>query len=183
MDDFQNDRFSFFNKDYAIKITKMPIIYLETMIKADIQTVFDLARDIDLHQRSTSKTNEKAIAGQISGLIENNETVTWRAKHLGVYQTHTSKIINMEKPYQFTDIMLKGTFKSVKHQHIFKQEAENTIMIDMFEYESPFGLIGKIFNKIFLTNYLKNFLLKRNRLIKTTAENYLNLRAKRASKQ
>jgi ligand-binding SRPBCC domain-containing protein len=149
----------------------MSEIYLKTFIKADIQTVFDLARDIDLHQKSTSKTNEKAIAGRTSGLIENDETVTWRAKHLGVYQTHTSKIINMEKPYQFTDIMLKGTFKSLKHQHIFKQEGENTIMIDMFEYESPYGLIGKFFNKIFLTNYLKNFLLERNESIKTTAEN------------
>jgi len=148
----------------------MPEIYLKTIIKADIQTVFDLARDIDLHQKSTSKTKEKAIAGRISGLIENDETVTWRAKHLGVYQTHTSKIINMEKPYQFTDIMLKGTFKSLKHQHFFKQEGENTIMTDIFEYESPFGIIGQIFNKIFLTNYLKNFLLERNELIKTAAE-------------
>jgi ligand-binding SRPBCC domain-containing protein len=150
----------------------MSEIYLKTIIKAEIQKVFDLARDIDLHQKSTSKTQEKAIAGRISGLIEENETVTWRAKHLGVYQTHTSTIISMEKPYQFTDIMLKGTFKSLKHQHIFKQEGENTIMTDIFEFESPFGIIGKLFNHFFLKNYLKNFLLERNKLIKTTAENF-----------
>jgi len=54
----------------------MVTIYLETLIKADIHKVFDLARDIDLHQKSTSKTNEKAIAGRTSGLIEENETVT-----------------------------------------------------------------------------------------------------------
>lgn len=47
----------------------MATIYLETLIKADIHTVFDLARDIDLHQKSTRKTNEKAIAGRTSGLI------------------------------------------------------------------------------------------------------------------
>ncbi|MGO4709906.1 cell division protein [Chryseobacterium sp. 2TAF14] len=127
-------------------------------------------RDIDLHQKSTSKTHEKAIAGRTSGLIENNETVTWRGKHLGVYQTHTSKIINMKKPYQFTDIMLKGTFKSFKHQHLFKQEGDNTIMTDILEFESPFGIIGKIFNRIFLKYYLKKFLLERNKIIKITAE-------------
>lgn len=148
----------------------MPEIYLETIIKADIHKVFDLARDIDLHQHSTSKTKEKAIAGRTSGLIENNETVTWRAKHLGIYQTHTSKIIEMEKPYQFTDIMLKGTFKSLKHQHIFKEENGFTVMVDKFEFESPFGIIGKVFNRFFLTNYLKNFLLERNAIIKKTAE-------------
>ncbi|GAB0157626.1 hypothetical protein CHRYSEOSP005_29050 [Chryseobacterium sp. Alg-005] len=148
----------------------MPEIYLETYIKADIHKVFDIARDIDLHQKSTSKTNEKAIAGRTSGLIENNETVTWRAKHLGVYQTHTSKIIDMKKPYQFTDIMLKGTFKSLNHQHIFKEKEDGTLMIDVFEFESPFGILGKFFNTVFLTNYLKNFLLERNAMIKKEAE-------------
>jgi adenylyl- and sulfurtransferase ThiI len=41
----------------------MPVITLETYINADKQTVFDLARSIDLHQISTKHTNEKAIAG------------------------------------------------------------------------------------------------------------------------
>jgi len=148
----------------------MAIIYIETYIKADIRKVFDLARDIDLHQKSTAKTKEKAIAGRISGLIEENETVTWRAKHLGVYQTHTSKITSMEKPYQFTDIMLNGTFKSLKHQHIFKEKDNGTLMTDIFEFESPFGIIGKFFNKFFLINYLRNFLLERNSMIKKIAE-------------
>ena len=76
----------------------MSTIYLETLINASVQKVFNLSRDIDLHQRSTAKTNEKAIAGRISGLIELRETVTWRAKHLGFYQTLTTKIIEMERP-------------------------------------------------------------------------------------
>lgn len=148
----------------------MSRICLETIIKADIDVVFDLARDIDLHQKSTFKTKEKAIAGRTSGLIELNETVTWRAKHLGFYQTHTSKISSMEKPYEFTDIMLKGTFKSLKHQHLFKQEGKNTIMTDIFEFESPFNIVGKLVNTFFLKNYLKSFLLERNATIKKAAE-------------
>ncbi|MCI3937126.1 SRPBCC family protein [Chryseobacterium aahli] len=148
----------------------MSKIYLTTIIKADINTVFDLSRDIDLHQKSTFKTGEKAIAGKTSGLIELGETVTWRAKHLGFYQTHTSKITEMEKPNKFTDVMLKGRFKSFKHQHIFKQEGKNTIMTDILEFESPFGIIGKLFNIFFLKNYMKNFLLERNKIIKNTAQ-------------
>ncbi len=65
----------------------MSTIHLKTIIKADIQTVFDLARDIGLHQKSTFKTGEKAIAGRTSELIEEGETVTWRVKNLGVYKT------------------------------------------------------------------------------------------------
>lgn len=148
----------------------MSRIFLETIIKADVNKIFDLARDIDLHQKSTFKSGEKAIAGCTSGLIEKNETVTWKAKHLGIYQTHTSKIVSMEKPHQFTDIMLKGTFKSFKHQHIFKETKEGTLMIDILEFESPFGIIGKLFNLFFLKNYLQNFLLERNAIIKQFAE-------------
>ncbi|WP_312824741.1 SRPBCC family protein [Epilithonimonas sp.] len=152
----------------------MAKIYLETFINADIRKVFDLSRDIDLHQKSTAKTNEKAIAGKTYGLIELGETVTWRAKHLGFYQTLTTKITEMESPKMFTDIMTKGAFKSMKHQHIFKEKDGKTLMIDIFEFESPFGIFGKLFNKIFLKNYLKKFLIERNKMIKKIAESSLN---------
>lgn len=77
----------------------------------------------------------------------------------------------MNKPYHFTDIMQKGAFKSMKHQHIFRQQSDNTIMTDIFEFQSPFGIIGKVFDALLLKNYMKNFLLERNKLIKTVAEN------------
>lgn len=55
----------------------MPVITLDTYIQASREVVFDLSRDIDLHQISTRHTNEKAIAGKTSGLIGLGETVTW----------------------------------------------------------------------------------------------------------
>ena len=39
----------------------MPRIELKTEIKADIQLVFDLSRNIDLHKISTESTNETAM--------------------------------------------------------------------------------------------------------------------------
>lgn len=148
----------------------MSTIHLETFIKADIRKVFDLARDIDLHQRSTFQTGEKAIAGRTSGLIELGETVTWKAKHLGFYQTHTSKITDMQKPFKFTDVMLKGRFKSFKHQHIFKQNGKFTVMTDILEFESPLGIFGQLFNYYFLKNYMTKFLIERNKVTKLAAE-------------
>ncbi|RYF13850.1 MAG: cell division protein, partial [Flavobacteriales bacterium] len=41
----------------------MTEIITSTTINAPIQLVFDCARSIDIHQLSTAKTNEKAIAG------------------------------------------------------------------------------------------------------------------------
>ena len=43
-------------------------------------------------------------------------------------------------------------------------------MTDIFEFQSPFGIIGKLFNKLILTNYLRKLLIDRNNVIKEFAE-------------
>jgi hypothetical protein len=69
----------------------MTQIELSTHINAPIGRCFDLARSIELHVESTKQTGERAIAGRTSGLIELGESVTWRAKHFGIWQNLTSK--------------------------------------------------------------------------------------------
>jgi hypothetical protein len=88
----------------------MTKIELTTRINAPIEPCFDLARSINLHMESTKQTGERAVAGRTSGLIGLGETVTWRAKHLGTWQTLTSKITEFDYPNHFTDEMVKGAF-------------------------------------------------------------------------
>jgi len=148
----------------------MPVIKIETNINADRDIVFDLSRSIDLHKISTNQTKEEAIGGVTSGLIENGQYVTWRARHFGVYQKLTSKITEFKKPDYFIDEMLKGAFKSFKHEHHFIDKEGQTLMIDVFEYKSPFGLAGIIADKLFLINYMRKLLKTRNETIKDFAE-------------
>ena len=152
----------------------MPLIELETFIEAEIGICFDLARSIDLHTISTAKTNEKAIEGRTKGLIEADEFVTWEATHFGVRQKLTSKITAFERPFHFRDEQLKGIFKFIKHDHYFEQKNNGVLMKDVFHYEAPFGFIGKIVEKLILTNYLKKFILERNQIIKHYAESDLH---------
>lgn len=149
----------------------MTTINLITKINSPIKDVFDLNRNIDIHKLSTAKSNETAIEGVTSGLINLNETVTWRGKHFGVYQTHKSLITEMKFPNYFVDEMVEGRFKSFKHQHTFSEENGITIMKDEIQYETPFGIIGKLFDKFVLKNYLTDFIQERNEFIKNLAEN------------
>ena len=148
----------------------MAIIILRTEIHAPAERCFDLSRSIDLHQRSTARTQEKAIAGRTSGLIELNETVTWRARHFGIWQQLTSKITAFDSPHNFTDEMAAGIFKRIHHTHNFKTVGNKTIMTDEFSFESPAGFLGKLADAIFLKRYLTKFLTERNELIKACAE-------------
>jgi ligand-binding SRPBCC domain-containing protein len=146
-------------------------IELATHINAPIERCFDMARSIDLHLISTQQTGEQAVAGRTSGLIELGESVTWRARHFGVWQTLTSKVTEFNYPYSFTDEMVKGAFKSFRHEHIFIAINGQTVMRDIFIFESPFGIIGEWANYLFLGKYMSSLLEKRNRVIKETAEN------------
>ncbi len=149
----------------------MTTILLTTEINAPIEKCFDLSRDADIHLLSTKKTNERAIAGRTSGLFELNDTVTWEAVHFGVKQQLTVKITKFNKPYFFEDTMLKGAFKSMRHEHHFEDKNGATEMKDIFMYETPFGIFGKLFDYFVLKNYMTKFLLVRNEVIKSAAEN------------
>ncbi|MFI2743985.1 cell division protein [Zhouia sp. PK063] len=149
----------------------MPVIKLQTFIKAKPEIVFNLSCSIDLHVASTKQTNEKAIKGVTTGLINLNEQVTWRAKHFGVCFQLTSKITAFKFPYYFIDEMVKGPFAKMRHEHHFYNENGETKMLDVFEYISPLGWFGALADKIFLENYLHSFLKQRNLVIKNIAEN------------
>ena len=151
----------------------MPTIRLQTKINAPIERVFDLGRSIDLHQLTSQETDEKAVAGKTSGLIELGESVTWRAKHLGVYQNLTVQITHYDRPNRMGDVMLEGAFKSMSHVHSYREEDGVTIMDDEFFFESPMGLLGELANDWFLTEYMRGFLVRRNEEIKTFAETNL----------
>lgn len=148
----------------------MPSIHLTTFVNAPVDRVFDLSRNITLHKKSLEHTGEQAIAGVTSGPISLHETVTWKAKHLGKVRTLKIKITSMSSPSSFTDEMAEGDFTSMKHEHHFKQVDNGTIMIDLFSFESPYGFIGKVFNQLYLTRYLRRLLEQRNSMIKDYAE-------------
>ncbi|MFD0763480.1 cell division protein [Mucilaginibacter lutimaris] len=148
----------------------MSKIVLTTIINAPAQRCFDVSRDIDVHVASTAHTGERAIAGRTSGLIGAGETVTWRAKHFGVWQNLTSKITEFDSPNYFADEMIEGAFKSFTHKHYFIGDDKQTIMRDEFIFASPLGLLGKLANWLFLKRYMTALLLKRNEVIKKVAE-------------
>jgi len=153
------------------KFKPMTTINLTTKIKAPKQIVFDASRNINIHQQSASFSKEKAIAGVTSGLINLDETVTWRGKHFGFYLTHKSRITAMNLYDYFVDEMEKGKFKSFKHEHFFEEENGFIIMKDKLQYETPFGIFGKLFDVLFLKRHLINFLLERNKVLKEISEN------------
>jgi ligand-binding SRPBCC domain-containing protein len=148
----------------------MPVIELTTRIEAPIGRVFDLSRSIDLHTQSAAGTRERAVAGVVAGLIGPGQEVTWRARHFGIWQSLTVRIAAFERPTHFADEMLRGAFKRMEHHHYFETVDHGTVMRDVFSFQSPLGILGRIADRVFLARHMTRFLIERNRIIKTAAE-------------
>lgn len=148
----------------------MVTLELTTFIAAPLERVFDLARSIDLHRVSMEHTREEAIAGRTSGLIGLEETVTWRARHLGVRQRLTVRITGYERPRWFRDEMVRGAFATMVHDHHFAVVDGGTEMRDVFRFSAPLGPLGRLVERLVLRGYMTRLLESRNAAIKRAAE-------------
>ena len=151
----------------------MPFIHLTTFIAAPQERVFDLSRSVDVHKASMKRHEEKIVDGTMSGLMNMNDTVTWTAKHLFKQRRLKTKITKISAPEFFIDEQEEGDFMMMKHEHYFKPVQNGTIMIDQFHFETPYGLFGRLFNKIYLERYMTGLLKERIATIKQMAEGNL----------
>ncbi|WP_263366851.1 SRPBCC family protein [Edaphobacter bradus] len=148
----------------------MQTIRLETRIAAPALRCFLLSLNIDLVMNTTARTRERAIAGVTHGLIGAGESVTWEGRHFGLRVRHTSKIVSYEPPSFFCDEMTAGIFRSFRHEHHFAESDGETVMRDVLEFAAPLGLLGRLAEWLVLRNYMHDFLVERNAMIKQVAE-------------
>jgi ligand-binding SRPBCC domain-containing protein len=143
---------------------------LETEIAAPPADVCAASLSIDAHLASMSASGERAIGGVTSGQIGLGETVTWRARHLGVTWTMTSKITALNAPESFVDEQVRGPFRSFRHEHRFEATEAGTTMVDHIRFTAPLGLLGRIAEAAVLGRYLPKLIADRNRHLKQTLE-------------
>ncbi|WP_152031087.1 SRPBCC family protein [Agromyces aureus] len=134
-----------------------------TEAPSDAAALFDLSLDIDAHVESMSGSAERAIAGVTTGRIGLGETVTWRARHFGIWFTMTSKITALEPPTRFVDEQVKGPFRSFVHEHVFERTADGSRMTDTITVASP--VFGRLAERVVLVPYLRRLIAERNRVL------------------
>lgn len=140
----------------------MPRIELATLLPATPERCFELSLSVDAHTASMADSGERAVAGVTSGVMGLGDTVTWRARHFGVRFTMTSAITAYESPHRFVDEQVSGPFRRWWHEHRFEETAAGTRMVDLVEFESPAGPIGRLADALFLTRYMTRLLDQRN---------------------
>lgn len=128
------------------------------------ETLFDASLSIDTHVESMSASGEQAVAGVTTGQIGLGETVTWRARHFGIWFTMTSRISALERPERFVDQQVSGPFRSFRHEHLFETiecaDGPRTRMTDVITLAAPVG--GRVVESLILVPYLRRLIRSRN---------------------
>lgn len=149
----------------------MPILVVETHIRASPQRCFDLARDVSVHCATVAFTGERALPpGVVEGRLELGDLVIFEARHLGIRQQLEARIVRMEPPHLFADEMVRGAFASLHHLHEVLADGEGTLMRDTLTWRSPFGLLGRMADAVVLRRHLRRFLERKNAALKVLAE-------------
>jgi ligand-binding SRPBCC domain-containing protein len=148
----------------------MPLIRVETFIRAPAAVCFDLARSIDLHALAPSPLRHRAVGGVTGGLIGLGEEVTWEASLFGVRLLMTSKIVALDAPREFTDEMRRGPFARWRHTHRFEPSGGGTVMRDLADFASPLGPLGRLADALFLERFMTRLLVAQHSFIREAAE-------------
>lgn len=108
-------------------------------------------------------SGERAVAGVTNGRIGLGETVTWRARHFGIWFRMTSKITTLDRPERFVDEQTHGPFRIFHHEHLFARDGDETVMTDTITLASP--VFGVVAERLVLVPYLRRLIRQRNQYL------------------
>jgi ligand-binding SRPBCC domain-containing protein len=143
----------------------MGIVNSSVVINAPAEAVFDFHTDIGnlpLISPSWMKMEVLKTTGEARGKM-----IELYLTHFGLIKSKwVVEISEYDRPYRITDIAHEGPFKLFRHQRDIKRiTATSCELTDTFEYELPFGIIGKAADKLIVHSFVERMF--RDRHIKT----------------
>ncbi len=97
------------------------------------------------------------------------DILDFRYRVCGIWLRHRAEIISLEPNQSFTDLMLKGIYRSFRHTHEFRFSGGRTCVTDTVEF--TFGL-GKTVDRLIGLPTLHRTFEKRHRLLKEWADQW-----------
>ena len=142
-----------------------------TKIAAPAGVCFDAARSVAAHVESARFSNERLVApGKLDGFLEVGDLVCFEGRHFGVMQRFCARITEMDRPTRFTDEMVSGAFKSLRHMHLFEESPGTTTMIDILDWIAPLGPLGRLADWVFLERHMDWFVETKQAALKEMIE-------------
>lgn len=133
-----------------------------TVLSVEPERAFHASLNVDFHVESFAGTGEQIVGGVTGGEMRHGDTVTWRARHFGIWWRMTSEISELDAPHMFVDRQVKGPFKRFLHRHCFTPVTGGTRLVDEVTFEAPFGPLGLLVERLVLRRHIEALIDVRN---------------------
>ena len=149
----------------------MAVVEVVTLVRCSRERLFDLELDTDVHSASLARSGETATTSTGRPGLGLGDEVTFRARHVGLVWTMTSRVTEHDRPARFVDEQVRGPFRSMHHEHLFEDAGSGvTRMTDRMTVVSPLGPLGALVSRAVLVHYLRRLLRQRADHLRTLAE-------------
>lgn len=107
----------------------------------------------------TDLVGKKMFEGQI---------IEYRVRPMfGIPLKWQTEIRQVNEPFSFTDVQLKGPYKKWEHTHTFEQVEGGILMKDKVKYQLPMGVIGTMAHGLFVKGRLEKIFDHRAKTLDT----------------
>lgn len=117
--------------------------------------VFPFFTDATNLERLTPKFLQFHILTPTPIEVRPGTLIDYRIRLGGIPMRWRTRIDDVVPNERFTDVQLRGPYKSWRHTHTFRSVPGGTELGDRVEYELPFGPLGALAHALFVKRQLK----------------------------
>jgi len=132
----------------------MKTLMKKTQINCEVEKLFDFHMDSNNIKKITPQ-NIKVELLNDDGSSYVGKIVKIKTTKFFIPTYWEVRIEKLQKPNILIDIALKSPFKYWRHQHIFNKKENGCELVDIIDYELPFGVLGRLIEPL-LTRDIKH---------------------------
>jgi hypothetical protein len=126
----------------------------ETLVEAPVEKTFLFFSQAQNLGMLTPSAMRFSIAGPVPA-IDENTTIEYRLRVGRLPITWRTRIVGWRPGAGFVDFQERGPYRSWWHEHAFRQRGTSTLMEDRVCYAPPFGVLGRLANRLFIVPTLR----------------------------
>ncbi len=139
----------------------------EQFIPAGINEAWNFfSSPLNLSKITPPELDFDIISGADDNKIYDGMEILYSVKPLlGIPVKWKTLIKDVDEPYSFTDIQLKGPYKLWEHQHKFTEKENGVLIEDKVRYSLPFGFLGQIIHDLIVRKKVNDIFIFRKRIL------------------
>ena len=141
-------------------------LFRKTLLKTDAASCWDFFSSPANLSKITPSEMSFVIKDYDGKKMYEGQRISYTVKPLlGIPLSWLTEIRSVKDKSEFVDVQLRGPYKIWHHRHIFKEVEGGIEMIDMVHYKLPFGLLGKLMEKLIVKGKVERIFDYREKVI------------------